>query len=72
MNKPYRLMLKIDGPPDDSVRGCERTIELSSFGTLEEAIIYQREMETQYSPMATGESREVDEMTSPQDFSAGD
>ena len=72
MSKPYRLVLKIDGPLDDSVRGCVRSLELSTFETMEEAIICQRQLETQYSAMATGESLVAEEMTSYRDFSAGD
>ena len=72
MSKPYHLVLQIDGPRDDSVRRCERTLELSSFETMEEAIICQRELEFRYSAMATGESLVAEEMTSPENFLAGD
>ena len=73
-DKLYRAWLRIEEIEESE--GYEsklvEQIELATFHTLEEALTYRYELSQKYSPKATGESEVLNQMTSPETFSAGD
>jgi len=60
----------------DETEGGQRRLveqsELAAFHSLEKALTYRYELSQKYSPQVTGETEVIDEMTSPESFSAGD
>lgn len=49
-----------------------KRLELASFHTLEEALVFRTELQLEYSPLVTGEKELLNQMTSPKEFTAGD
>jgi hypothetical protein len=72
--KLYRAWLRIE--EIDESEGYEsklvEQVELATFHTIEEALTYRYELSQKYSPKATGESEVLDQVTSPETFTAGD
>ena len=72
--KYYRVWLSVE-EVDETEGGQRRLVEqmeLAAFHTLEEALTYRYELSQKYSPKVTGETEVINEMTSPESFSAGD
>jgi hypothetical protein len=73
----YTVRLEIEKSDPAESRGekgekVEAPLELAAFHTLEEAILFRIEMQLDYSPLATGEMELLNQMTSPEEFTAGD
>ena len=74
MTKSYRIQLAIQTreEPSEPWKKAAEPVELARFETLEEATIFRTEVEQKYCAMATGEATLAEEMSSAQDFTAGD
>ena len=70
----YTVRLEIGKTDPAKSRGekVEAPLELAAFHTLEEATLFRIEMQLDYSPLATGEMELLNQMTSPEAFTAGD
>ncbi len=74
MSKTYSVWLQIEemGEAKPHTENDWNRIELAVFQTLEEALMFKTEMEQRYSPLATGEIELLDQMSSPEQFTAWD
>ncbi len=74
MSKTYSVWLQIEemGEAKPHTENDWNRIELAVFQTLEEALMFKTEMEQRYSLLATGEIELLDQMSSPEQFTAGD
>lgn len=72
--KYYRVWLSVEevNETEGGQRRLVEQTELATFHTLEEALTYRYELSQKYSPKVTGEAEVINEMTSPESFSAGD
>jgi hypothetical protein len=70
----YRVWLLIEEEDESSSyegRLVEQ-VELASFLSVKEALTYRYELSQKYSPKVTGESEVLNQMASPDSFTAGD
>lgn len=70
----YRVWLKIEEVEEsEHYEGkLVEQVEIAAFQTLEQALTYRYELSQKYSPTVTGELDVINQMTSPDTYTAGD
>ncbi len=74
MNRTYKVWLIIEEIEEAKNRGekVDKPLELAAFQSIEEAQIFCQELAQRFSARATGEVELLEEILTPDQFSAGD